>query len=108
MARSPEEEFTRQIKLAALARQSHLCASCASLILPFAGRRLVSVAWGESAHAHHRKPMKLGGQGNIENCVILCESCHYSVHEGGNYLHGTDWGRIEDFPYFYGTKGRRT
>jgi 5-methylcytosine-specific restriction endonuclease McrA len=105
MERDSEKEFSTQVKRRALARQDFLCASCASLILPFKARKLVSIAWGESAHAHHRNPVKSGGGGNVENCVTLCESCHYSVHEGGNYKTGTVWGRIRDFPYFYGTKG---
>ena len=102
MGRDSESEFTAQIKMQAWSRQDFLGGSCGELIVPFGGKKLVSVAWGESAHAHHRKPVKIGGGGNVENCVILCESCHYSAHEGGNYKHGTVWGRIKDFPYFYG------
>lgn len=107
VARDPEREFSRQTKMQALARQDFLCASCASLILPFAGKGLVSVAWGESAHAHHRRPMKppFHGGANVENCVILCDSCHINAHEGGRYRTGTAWGRIADFPYFHGTRG---
>jgi 5-methylcytosine-specific restriction endonuclease McrA len=106
MRRDSEKEFSAQIKLHALARQDFLCASCASLIAPFTARKLMSAAWGESAHAHHRKPVKSGGGGNVENCVILCESCHYSAHEGGNYKSGKVWGRIRNFPFFYGARGR--
>lgn len=104
MSRDPEKEFTGQIKMQALSRQEFLCGSCEDLIVPFSCRKLASVAWGESAHAHHRKPIKMGGGGNVENCVILCESCHYNAHEGGNYAHGKEWGRISDFPHFYGSK----
>jgi 5-methylcytosine-specific restriction endonuclease McrA len=104
MAREPDKEFTTQIKMQALERQDFLCGSCGLLIVPFGGSKMTSVAWGESAHAHHRKPVRMGGGGNIENCVILCESCHYNAHEGGRYVKGTAWGRISDFEYFYGTK----
>ncbi len=107
MNRGPENEFTSQIKMQALCRQDFLCGSCGDLIVPFgtlSKPKLASVAWGESAHAHHRKPIKMGGRGNIANCVILCESCHSNAHEGANYAHGTAWGRISDFPHFYGTK----
>ncbi len=111
MARDPAKEFSYQTKRRALDRQDYLCASCASLILPFDGR-LVSVAWEESAHAHHRKPMHSGGGGNVENCVILCSSCHYSAHEGGRYRPYDEkkkndalFGRIRDFPYYRGSKG---
>lgn len=107
MGRDSEKEFSPQVKLRVLARQEFLCASCASLIVPFTARKLVNVAWGESAHAHHRNPMKSGCGGNAENCVILCESCHYySAHEGGNYKSGKVWGRIRVFPFFYGTRGQ--
>ena len=103
MGRDPEKEFSNQIKMQALSRQEFLCGSCGDLIVPFSRNELVSVAWDETAHAHHRKPIKMGGGGNVENCVILCETCHYSAHEGGSYAHGTVWGRIKDFPYFYGS-----
>ena len=33
---------------------------------------------------------------------MLCWSCHYSVHEGGNYRHGTVIGEPDDFPHFNG------
>ena len=49
--------------------------------------------------------MKSGGGGNAENCVILCESCHYSAHEGGNYKKGKVWGRIRVFPFFMEQEG---
>ncbi len=107
MARDPKREFSYQTKRRALDRQDYLCASCASLILPFDGK-LVSVAWEESAHAHHRKPMHSGGGGNVENCVILCSSCHYNAHEGGRYRRreGEVVALVSDFPHFYGTKIR--
>lgn len=107
MVRRPEDEFTWHVKLQALCRQDFLCASCASLIVPFSDRKLRSVAWGESAHAHHRRPMGDHGRGTVGNCVVICESCHYSAHFGGDYKNRKDWGRVGDFPYFHGTKGRR-
>lgn len=109
MARDPAKEFSYQTKRRALDRQDYLCASCASLILPFDGR-LVSVAWEESAHAHHLRFMRKQGDGTVENCVILCSSCHYNAHEGGRYgeRKGEVVGQVSDFPYFYGTKGRRS
>lgn len=105
MARDPQEEFSSGTKLAALARQDFLCAMCASLIVPFGSTKLVSVAWGESAHAHHRRPMQMGGSGTEHNCVVICSSCHYTAHFGGNY--GQKFAaKVQDFKYFYGTKGR--
>lgn len=57
--------------------------------------------YGEGAQAHHRKHIKLGGLPTLDNCVILCQSCHYSAHEG-NYRLGKVVGRKIDFPYFQG------
>ena len=107
MARDPKREFSYQTKLRALDRQKYLCASCGDPILPFDGS-LVSVAWGECAHAHHLTYMREHGGGNVENCVILCSSCHYNAHEGGRYRRreGEVVALVSDFPHFYGTKIR--
>ena len=45
---------------------------------------------------HHVLPQQAGTKGNpehdflrrVENCVILCELCHYVVHAGGRYRDG--------------------
>ena len=95
-------EFATSTKMQDLARQNFQCASCGSLIVPFGGGKLESVAWGESAHAHHRRPIRCGGKATVHNCVILCESCHFSAHEGGNYAKGTVVGQVEDYPFFFG------
>jgi 5-methylcytosine-specific restriction endonuclease McrA len=58
--------------------------------------------FGEGAQAHHVVHIKFGGGSWLDNCVILCQSCHYSAHEGGNYRSGTVMGRKKDFPYFNG------
>jgi hypothetical protein len=104
MARDSSEEFGQATKLAALERQECLCAMCASLIVPCANKQLISVAWGETAHAHHRRPMQQKGKGTVDNCVIVCRSCHYSAHFGGNYGKKII-ANIEDFRFFFGTKG---
>jgi len=46
--------------------------------------------------------VKFGGTDSLDNCVILCQSCHYSVHEGGNYRFGIVEGSQSDYPHFYG------
>jgi len=46
--------------------------------------------------------VKHGGTNSVDNCVILCSSCHFSAHEGGNYRFGTVDGTAEDYPYFNG------
>lgn len=58
--------------------------------------------FGEGAHAHHVQHIKFGGSDTVENCVVICQSCHYSAHEGGNYHSGTVVGREGDFPHFRG------
>lgn len=34
--------------------------------------------------------------------VSSCESCHYSIHEGGKYRSGTVQFSVEEFPYYKG------
>lgn len=47
--------------------------------------------------------VKAGGANALDNCVVLCGSCHYSAHEGGAYRHGTVvQAHREDFPFFEG------
>jgi len=58
--------------------------------------------YGEGAQAHHIEHVKLGGTDAVDNCVIICQSCHYSAHEGGNYRFGTVVGRESDYPHFRG------
>ena len=58
--------------------------------------------FGEGAQAHHVKHIKFGGDNSLRNCVIICESCHYSVHEGGNYRYGMVVGKQSDYLHFNG------
>jgi len=96
------QEFTRETKKLALARQQNLCAACGTPIAKLGEAARPSHRFGESARAHHVKHVKLGGSNNLGNCVVICWSCHYSVHEGGNYRFGSVAGTEEDFPYFSG------
>jgi 5-methylcytosine-specific restriction endonuclease McrA len=89
-------------KQKALLRQKNLCGSCGTGIQTVATSGRETHRFGETAHAHHIKHAKFGGGPSVANCIILCWSCHYSVHEGGNYRHGTVEGEISDFPYYYG------
>jgi hypothetical protein len=38
----------------------------------------------------------------VDNCAILCHSCHYSAHEGGNFRFGQIVGTAKDYPYLRG------
>ena len=95
-------EFSPSTQQLALARQKFRCASCGTRIsgLGLAGR--ADHRYGEGAQAHHRRHVKFGGSDSLDNCVILCQACHYSAHEGGNYRFGTVIGRKSDYPYFRG------
>jgi predicted restriction endonuclease len=100
MARS--NEFSKATKQAALERQKHRCAMCGESItaLGYAGQ--AGHKFGEVAQAHHMRHVKQGGSCGVENCVILCWSCHYSAHEGGNYRHGHVDSSAEDYEFFNG------
>ena len=129
MTRPTEVNFTTDTKLRALARQDFLCGSCGSLIVAFNSKykrrdgstgtrwRFRSVAYEETAHGHHMQHANLhdrpGGPTAEElahhsNCVMICSACHYSAHEGGRYATGTVLSTAKDYPYFKGTKGRRS
>lgn len=95
-------EFTSSTRQAALERQRHRCGSCGARIdrLGDAGR--ATHPYGEGAQGHHIRHLKSMGNASLDNCVVLCQACHYSVHEGGSYRFGKLNGRPRDFPYFRG------
>jgi 5-methylcytosine-specific restriction endonuclease McrA len=95
-------EFSIVTQRLALARQRLRCASCGTHIvqLGLSGRGVHN--FGEGAQAHHVRHVKAGGLATLENCVVICQSCHYVVHEGGNYRHGAVQGLPSDFPHYNG------
>lgn len=93
-------EFSLGTKQAALARQGNQCASCGTAISRLGESGRVDHRFGESAQAHHLLLVRLGGTDSERNCVILCQACHYSAHEGGNYAQGTVIGHEGDFPHY--------
>jgi len=97
-----QQGFTRKTQESALLRQQNLCASCGTPILQIGDAGQAEHKFGESAQAHHIKHTKFGGTSQLDNCVVICQSCHYSVHEGGNYRFGTVVGTANDFPYYLG------
>jgi 5-methylcytosine-specific restriction endonuclease McrA len=106
-------EFSLVTQKLALARQKNRCASCGTIIFSLGDAAQTEHEYSEGAHAHHRKHINKGGLATLDNCVILCWSCHYSAHEGGIYhpyrdkntgiVHGLVVGRKIDFPYFRGS-----
>ena len=77
-------DFTEAAKQQARLRQWGLCAHCGTLL-----DDLVE-------HAHHVVPNQSGNPGKIDhlwlktaqNCVIICDVCHYRVHENGRFRAG--------------------
>jgi 5-methylcytosine-specific restriction endonuclease McrA len=102
MANRPQE-FTRQTQELALLRQEHLCASCGTPIIKLGEAGRAEHKFAEGAQAHHIKHVKFGGTNQLDNCVVICWSCHYIVHEGGNYRFGTVIGTVDDFPHYNGS-----
>jgi 5-methylcytosine-specific restriction enzyme A len=58
------QEFTRKIKVAAWQRANGRCECC--------GRKL----YPGDTHFDHANPDQLGGEPILENCSVLCRSCH--------------------------------
>jgi 5-methylcytosine-specific restriction endonuclease McrA len=95
-------EFSKATQLLALARQKNRCAVCGTRITTLGEAGRAQHAYGEGARAHHIRHVKFGGTAILENCVILCQSCHYTMHEGGNYRFGTVVFSPADFPHYHG------
>jgi hypothetical protein len=90
-------DFSETVKREAFFRQWNLCAHC--------GRNLINIV----DHAHHVLPNQVGNPKNsnddwirsVDNCVILCDTCHYRVHENGHYRTGAV-APPEYYPYSHG------
>lgn len=91
-------EFPQGVRIEALIRQRFRCAACGEDVLWLGQAAAESHCYGEGAQAHH---MRMGEAPTLDNCVILCESCHYLAHFGGRYrekLVSTSF----EYPHFYG------
>ena len=81
--------FPPGIQRQALDRQRHVCASCGELLKHLGEEAREHNPFGDRAEAHHVIPCKpiiphtQGGPATVENCVVLCRTCHYSAHQGG-------------------------
>jgi hypothetical protein len=40
----------------------------------------------------------MGGPLTLENCVVLCKSCHYSVHQGGRWKFTDQYDFVKNLP----------
>lgn len=59
------QEFPPKIRLAAWERARGLCECCGVKIRP-----------GNGPHYDHRVPDAVGGGPTLDNCQVLCRSCH--------------------------------
>src|SRR5262249_46866974 len=96
-------EFSQATMKAALARQANRCASCGTPIAML-GKRPDLHEFGEWGEAHHIRHARAGGDASLQNCVIICWSCHYSAHGGGDYRDNSEQmqGCESDFLFFRG------
>jgi hypothetical protein len=77
--------FPARVQKDALARQRFLCASCGTPIATIGEAGQTDHRFGERAEGHHVIPHTMGGPVTVENCVVVCRACHYSVHHGGRW-----------------------
>ncbi len=99
---SRPNEFSKATQQLALARQRNRCAVCGKRIWRLGEEGRATHEYGEAARAHHIRHIKFGGTSAVSNCVIICESCHYTMHEGGNYRFGTVVFTPADYPHYNG------
>ncbi len=85
MSRRREREFSAKTIKGAFVRQDGYCASCGARIWKMGADGATQHTFGERAEAHHVIPVLAGGTAHVDNCVILCRSCHYSAHQGGRW-----------------------
>jgi hypothetical protein len=85
MSTRGDKEFTPSTKEGALKRQNGYCASCGTRIWKPGNAGAMWHKFGERAEAHHVRPVRANGTATVDNCVIVCRSCHYSAHQGGRW-----------------------
>jgi 5-methylcytosine-specific restriction endonuclease McrA len=94
----PHRSFPEKIQRLALRRQRYKCASCETPIHDILNYAISSHEYGEGAKGHHVIPHGMGGPLTVENCVVICQSCHYSVHVGGHWANTTPYDGIKHKP----------
>jgi len=101
---SNSQKFAEGVKQQAWQRQKMKCALCGETIHQLGKVGSDTHKFGEHAEAHHMKHVKQGGTRDIENCVVLCYSCHLNVHEGGRFRNRDEYLITTeiDYPYFNG------
>src|ERR1700712_3733971 len=94
----PHRPFPRPVQQMPLSRQRGKCASCGTPITAPGKTGAPNHAFGESAEGHHVIPHQLGGPLTEANCVVLCKSCHYSVHRGGHWKYTQQYNSVKGLP----------
>ena len=82
---APHQNFPKAMQRQALARQRFRCASCGTAVFATGKQGADAHRFGEGAEGHHVIPHKAEGPITVENCVVLCRSCHLSAHQGGRF-----------------------
>jgi predicted restriction endonuclease len=100
-----KNEFNRKTKRAAIERQNGVCAFCG---VP------LNTPWTDgdyTGYAHHLRPIRHSGTGDLDNCVYLCWGHHLLLGHGMAPFGidpqggGSDaWVQLEkdDFPHWDG------
>ena len=95
---SDHKPFSRSVQNQALARQKSRCASCGTHITAIGEAGRASHELGERTEGHHVIPHKMGGPITRENCVVLCQSCHLSAHQGGRWSDASIYDDLSRLP----------
>jgi len=80
-------------------RQRYRCAICGESL-----RKLWNW-YGEKSAAHHIRRVADGGSHTLDNCAILCETCHQQAHNWGNFRQPVEILRHE-FEFINGSRSR--
>lgn len=94
----PHKPFPSSVQNEALKRQRGKCGSCGSPISGLGKAGAPSHRFGEGAEGHHVIPHQLNGPLTLENCIVLCKSCHYSVHSGGHWKFTRQYDFVKNLP----------
>lgn len=65
-------EFPRKVKVAAFEQSGGLCDKCTAELFP------------GNIEYDHRVPVAMGGESTLENCEVLCKSCHKAKSAGAD------------------------
>lgn len=97
---SDHMNFSPAVQRQALDRQKGRCASCRTRIFEIGRAGQAEHTFGEGAEGHHVIPHKLGGPLSVENCVVLCRSCHLNAHQGGRWRDASIYEDLTSLPMY--------